>query len=258
MKRTLLIIVGVLIVLALLVAIPIAAAFMGRKPIVDGTVINGIRIVQDGIVSVAVVPVGDGPVMLVDAGNDTEGKAILAELARRGIGPDAVVAIALTHGHADHIGAVRKFPKAQVMALEREVPLVEGREGARGPLLRLMPITATGITVARALHDDEAFDVGDVRVQIIAVPGHTAGSAAYLIGGVLFVGDSADTESDGALRGAPWIFSDSQSDNRASLVSLSQRLKKSGAKVNAIVPAHSAPQTDGQARLDAYVSAQPK
>jgi len=245
---------GVLLVVVVLAGGAIASAFLGRKAVVDGGDIGGTRIVQDGIVSVAVVPVGAGKVMLVDAGNDGEGAAILNELKRRGLGPDAVVAIALTHGHNDHIAAVRKFPGAQVMALDREVALVEGRERAKGPLLRLMPVRPTGITVARPVHDEEVVTVGDVRVQVFAVPGHTAGSAAYLINGVLFVGDSADQNSDGSLRGAPWIFSDSQADNRASLARLNERLKANGFAVDAVVPAHSAAMTDGLARLDAYAA----
>ena len=102
------------------------------------------------------------------------------------------------------------------MALEREVPIVEGREGGRGPMSRLMPVSATGVTVDRALRDGESVMVGEVLVRVYAVPGHTAGSAAYLINGVLLVGDSADAEAGGGLRGAPWIFSDSQDENRAS------------------------------------------
>jgi hydroxyacylglutathione hydrolase len=234
----------------------IASAFLGRKAIVDGAEINGARMVQDGIVSVAVIPVETSTVMLVDAGNDAEGTAILNELARRSLTPDAVVAIALTHGHSDHIAAVRKFPNAQVMALETEVPLVEGRGGARGPLLRMILPRPTGISVSRPLHDEEVVTVGDVRVQVFAVPGHTAGSAAYLINSVLYIGDSADTASDGSMRGSPWIFSDSQAENRASLARLDERLKAGGFGVDAIVPAHSAAMMDGLARLDAYAAAQ--
>lgn len=252
MKRALLIGGGAVLVLVGAVAALIAVTFMGRRPVVDGQEMGGMRIVQDGIVTVAVVPVGPSQVALIDAGNDTEGTALLAELARRQLGPEAVVAILLTHGHADHTGAVRVFPNAEVMALEREVALVEGREGAKGPLLRLMPVSPTGITVRRALHDGESLMVGNTPVRVFAVPGHTAGSAAYLVNGVLFVGDSADADSDGALQGAPWIFSDSQAENRASLVQLSQRLVREGLSVSAIAPAHSGLMTDGLAQLNAF------
>ena len=83
------------------------------------------------------------------------------------------------------------------------------------------------------------------------MPGHTAGSAAYLVNNVLFVGDSADVTSGGVLQGSPWLFSDSQAQNRASLAALAARLKKEGVTVKAIVPAHSGALQDGLPQLDA-------
>src|ERR1700693_1580071 len=110
MKRILKI-VGLVILLLLIVAVgTIASAFIGRQAITDGFEINGIRIVKDGIVSVAVVPVGPGEVALIDAGNDKTGKAILAELSRQHLGPEAVKYILLTHGHPDHTAAIHVFP----------------------------------------------------------------------------------------------------------------------------------------------------
>jgi glyoxylase-like metal-dependent hydrolase (beta-lactamase superfamily II) len=227
---------------------------MGRQSITDGADANGIRIVKDGVVSVAVVPIGEKQVALVDAGNDTSAKAILAELSREQVGPDGVVAILITHGHPDHIGAVAMFPKAQVIALETEAPLIEGREGANGPLPRMFPVKPTGIKVTRPLKDGETFALGQSgpTVRVFAVPGHTQGSAAYLINGVLFMGDAADTKSDGEVIGAPWIFSDSQSQDRASLVALDDRLVRENANVKTIAYAHSGTRNDGLAPLTAY------
>lgn len=239
MKR-LLKIVAVLLLLAVIAVGTLAAAtFLGRASIVDGQDFGGIRVVADGFSSMGLIPIDGRQVVLIDAGNDTTGEAILAELTRRQLGPEAVSTVFLTHGHADHMGAIGLFPKAQVMALEAEVPLIEGREGSRGPLTRLFPVSPTGIKVAKPLQDGDAVAIGDTTIRVYAVPGHTAGSAAYFVNGVLFLGDSADVASDGSLMGAPWVFSDDQAANRASLVRLEQQLAADGAAVLAIVPAHS-------------------
>jgi len=52
-------------------------------------------------------------------------------------------------------------------------------------------------------------------------------------------GDSGDVTSDGAIQGAPWLFSDSQAQNRESLVRLARQLEAEKTTVTAIVPAHS-------------------
>lgn len=239
MKR-LLKFVGVLLAVVILgVGTLFAATFMGRASIVDGQDFGGIRIIADGFSSIGIVPIGNEQVVLIDAGQDAGAAAIRTELARRQLGPESVAAIFLTHGHQDHTGGVLQFPNAEVMALEAEVPLVEGQEGSRGPLTRLFPVRPTGITVTRPLAGGDAITVGDTVVRVYSIPGHTAGSAAYFVNGVLFVGDSADIASDGSLMGAPWIFSDDQAQNRASLVALSQQLSADSATVLAIVPAHS-------------------
>ena len=230
-----------LLVLALLVGVAwlLAVTFLGRRAVRDGQELDRVRIVADGFSSVAVFPLSDGRVALVDAGEDAAGEAILGELSRRRLGPEAVAAILLTHGHPDHTAAIGQFPRAQVMALAAEVPLVEGRAGARGPVPRLFPVSPTGVRVTRVLRDREVLTLGGTAIRVYAVPGHTAGSAAYLVDDVLFVGDSADVATDGSLQGSAWIFSDSQAENRASLVRLEQRLIADGANVTAIVPSHS-------------------
>jgi glyoxylase-like metal-dependent hydrolase (beta-lactamase superfamily II) len=240
MKRFLKIAALVVVVLVLAAGTLLGVTFMGRRPLADGQEVgNGLRVLADGFSGVVMIPVGNRQVALIDAGDDENGDVIKTELTRRQLTPDSVTAILLTHGHPDHIGAVKAFPKAQVMALQAEVALVEGRAGARGPVPRLFPVSPTGIAVTHPLTDGEVVMVGDVPIRVYAVPGHTAGSAAYVVNGALMVGDSADIASDGSLQGSPWLFSDSQSDNRASLVRLGQRLAAEGTTVTAIVPSHS-------------------
>jgi glyoxylase-like metal-dependent hydrolase (beta-lactamase superfamily II) len=245
---------GLVILFCLVAAAGIIAyTFMGRKPLPDGVDLNGIHLVKDGIVSVAVIPLEDGKVALIDSGNDGEGKAVLAELSARRLSPDAVAAIFLTHGHPDHTAGVKLFPKAEVMAMEREVALAEGREAGKGPLNRLMGANPNGTRITHPLHDGETVRLGETVVRAYAIPGHTAGSAAYLVNGVLFLGDAADASGDGKIVGSAWLFSESQSQDRESLAELEQQLKKDSAEVKVIAFAHSGPLYEGLAPLSAFV-----
>src|SRR5512132_2884804 len=129
MKRTLKIVGLLVAVLVVAIVALLAATFMGRQSITDGAEASGIRIVKDGVTSVGVIPVSEREIALVDAGNDKSATAILAELSRRHLGPEAVTTILITHGHPDHTVGVAMFPKAQVISLETEKALVEGRVG---------------------------------------------------------------------------------------------------------------------------------
>ncbi len=242
----------ILLVLGLVVGLLVATfagllawTFSGRLPMVDGFEVGAARIVKDGFVSVAVIDVGDHEVALVDAGNDGAAAPILAELARRGLGPDAVKTILLTHGHGDHIAGLPRFPKAEVIVLAADADLVQGLVGGRGPLPRFLPVRPTGLRATRTVNDGDTVAIGRLQARVFAVPGHTAGSAAWLVDGVLFLGDSADADSEGRLKGSPWLFSDDADQNRASLAALAARLSAGKDEVRAIVFAHSGALTRG-------------
>jgi glyoxylase-like metal-dependent hydrolase (beta-lactamase superfamily II) len=114
-------------------------------------------------------------------------------------------------------------------------------------------VRPTGVRVTRRLRDGEVVTVGTATIRVYAVPGHTAGSAAYLVNDVLFVGDSAQIESDGTLRPAPWLATDDRAQNRASLRRLRERLAADGVRLRAIVAAHSGP-AEGDAALVAFAA----
>jgi hydroxyacylglutathione hydrolase len=210
----------------------------GNTRIVDGaTPAPDVRIIKDGFVDFGVVDVGEGHVVLIDTGNDHEGAALLTELARRRVGPDAVTAIFFTHGHRDHTAGARLCPNAALYALDADVALAEGREGSHGPLTSLVGAKPTGLHV-HGLKDGAVTTVGAKSIRAIATPGHTGGSAAYLVSGVLFLGDSAGMKTDGKLAPSPWVLSDDRARNRASLVALGNMFESEKAAVVAIVPGH--------------------
>jgi glyoxylase-like metal-dependent hydrolase (beta-lactamase superfamily II) len=216
-----------LVVLLLLIAAGSVwySAFGDNSPIADGQQLGvGVETVKDGFVSVFMVDVGPGKVALIDAGKDASGKAILAALARRGLAPASVAAIFLTHGHGDHTAGCKLFPDAAVYALESDVALIGDAAKVNHPL-----------------KDGEVSDVGDVRVETFAVPGHTPGSAVYLARGVLFFGDSAGASKDGAMMKAVRLFSKDSGLNVSSLKALASRLQPRAQEIKALAFAHTGP-----------------
>ncbi len=247
-------IVALAVVMVVIAAVAVVAGpFLSWQRLPEGAQINGMSLVKDGFVSAALVPLSDREVALIDAGNDVQGKALLAELSRRGFSPDDVKVILLTHGHADHIGGIRNFPNAQVMALAAEVDVVEGRSSGGGPIMRFRSPRPTGIHLSRTLHDGEVMPLGPYTVRVFAVPGHTPGCAAYAIGENLFLGDSANQGKDGRLKAAPWIFTASAAQNRKSLVELAHRLT-GDASIKTLVFSHSAPLERGVTPLVEFAS----
>jgi len=205
-----------------------------RAPIAGGFQRGIVEVVQDDFVVVGILNSGEGKVVLIDAGVAEDAGPIMAALKKRGLGPEAVVAILFTHGDFDHTRGALKFPGAQLMALEADVGLVAGKV-SKYPL---KPVRETGITVTRALRDGEVVEVGDLKIEVFAVPGHTPGSAVYLVGGVLFLGDSAGASVDGKLLGGDPQHTVDQELNRQSLLGLASKLETRASEIHLMVPSH--------------------
>src|SRR5262249_21016087 len=156
----------------------------------------------------AVIDLGNGSVALIDAGNDPKAKNILKTLETFQVAPEAVSAIFVTHGHGDHVNGARMFTKATIFALENGVPLIEGHAGGRGTLTRFMPHNPKGLHVGEKLHDGDSVTMGLRKIEVFAVPGHTGGSAVYLVDGALYFGDSAGADKNGNVMRSVTLFSD--------------------------------------------------
>jgi glyoxylase-like metal-dependent hydrolase (beta-lactamase superfamily II) len=181
---------------------------------------------------------GNGTIALVDCTNDKDAKVIVAELESRKLGKDAVKAIFITHGHSDHAAGCAVFPKAEIYAMAAEKDLIEGHAKGSGPITRFFPAKDSGVKVTHPLADGDDVTVGDVHVTAFALPGHTAGSAVYLIDGVLYFGDGASANKDGKVTPPKYLFSDSQAQGIASLKALEQKLEPRAAEIQTLEFAH--------------------
>ncbi|MFL5346073.1 MAG: MBL fold metallo-hydrolase [Hyalangium sp.] len=155
---------------------------------------------------------------LVDAGADPQGKDLLEVLAARGVKPEQVHTVLLTHGHMDHWAAAHLFPHARVLAGPGEAALIRGEypeKSLAGRLTRSMkrpPLPSK----LEEVKDGQELDVDGEKIRVITLPGHTPGSAAYLWRDVLFTGDAL-VHSHKGLTTSPSFFSEDTEEGRESL-----------------------------------------
>jgi glyoxylase-like metal-dependent hydrolase (beta-lactamase superfamily II) len=214
------------------------ASGVDRAVLADGSV--EVILHEPGGVSAYILDLGDGTVALIDSGSEEGAAPLVAALEDRQLGPEDVVAIFLTHGHGDHTSGVSTFPDAQIYALEAELALIAGEVNPTRPLPSFGEPELTGIEVTDILTDGDRIAVGEKEVIVFAVPGHTSGSAAFVFGDTLFLGDAATATSSGTLDNATWIFSENTDENLESLARLVERLDDEAIDVEAIAPSHSA------------------
>lgn len=190
---------------------------------------------------------------LVDTGPDAKAEELLAELKLQGIAPEAVHTILLTHGHEDHWAGAVMFPKAKVMAGPGDGSLVRGERHAIPGLIRFFmhtfgeprpPVPAQ----VEELKGDATLDLDGVAVQAFFIPGHTKGSMAYLVGDVLFTGDSLMARPDGSLDLGPRLFCEDADQNLASLAKLRQ------IPFSRIADGHAGLTIDAKTRAETFLS----
>lgn len=100
-------------------------------------------------------------------------------------------AILLTHGHFDHIGAVKELAAAwnvSVYAAKAEEKLLgSGRLNRAG--FRYGNDERFEVTADVWLEDGDRVTVDELEFTVIATPGHTAGSVCYQCDAYIFSGD---------------------------------------------------------------------
>ena len=126
---------------------------------------------------------------------------ILAQVQKLGLTVDAVL---LTHGHFDHVGAVREIVEATGCKLwMRESDWSQ----IPSPMTTYFyPLANCDFTEVHFCEEDEIIHAGGLTFTVLETPGHTWGSVCYLCGDAMFSGDTLFAGSCGRtdLPGGDW------------------------------------------------------
>ncbi|RSV19012.1 MBL fold metallo-hydrolase [Sphingomonas sp. ABOLG] len=100
------------------------------------------------------------------------------------------IAIVLeTHAHADHLSAA-PFIKAHTGAWIGIGAHIRDVQRIFRPVFAMTDLKTDGSDFDRLFDDGDRFQIGDLTVEVLHVPGHTPADVAYLIGDAAFVGDT--------------------------------------------------------------------
>lgn len=174
----------------------------------------------------------DAGIVVIDLGWIGAERALREGLRRMGATPDDVAAVFLTHSHRDHVGGWRVVRNAPFHLAAGEEALLRGDARHSDLPSRIAakvlgdagPVGPDAIDV-RTFSHDTAFVFGRDTLRAFPVPGHTAGSAAYLLRGVLFVGDALSYSPARGLRPASRVYSEDLARSRESVASLWTRVR---------------------------------
>ena len=216
----------ILITLACILALPVlgVVALVAIREPPDGPRVEaapGVVGIEAGGAYAWIVRTPHGAV-LIDAGLDATGAALIAELKAQRVEPAEVRAILLTHGHPDHYAAAARFEKAAVVIGSDDQAMLRGDRSHYSPFGRVMgallplPPPPGPVTAVRG---GEQLRFDDAVFTVIATPGHSPGSVMYLYRAVLFTGDSLMRKKDGVAI-VPSLFSEDRDRNHASLSAL--------------------------------------
>ena len=111
---------------------------------------------------------------------------VLNEVKKLGL---TVTHVLLTHGHFDHIGGIAALQaegaKVGCLSGEERLAIADNLSESLGEGLEI-----PSFFIDFTLKDGEIMELADLQIKVIATPGHTAGSACYLVANYVFTGDT--------------------------------------------------------------------
>lgn len=115
--------------------------------------------------------------VIVDPGG--AGESILAQCQSMSMTPAAIL---LTHGHFDHVGAVK-----EILARCPDLPVYihPADVGTQEPQLQF-----SGCPLVKPIADGDTLAINGLTISVLHTPGHSPGSVTFRVEDCLFTGDT--------------------------------------------------------------------
>lgn len=124
-----------------------------------------------------------GEAALIDSGTGWATDRLLANIEAAGVLPETVKWLLLTHCHFDHTGGAAELRRRfgwPVAIHAADAPWLEAGDG-RVSAASWYGATLTPCTVDRRLTEGDRIALGGRDIEVIHIPGHSPGSAAFFV-----------------------------------------------------------------------------
>lgn len=189
---------------------------------------------------------GHGHVALVDVGSFSMRKGLIEQLAKRGLEPQDVTEVILTHSHYDHSLNWILFRHAQIVIGARELAWSLNEPWGEGPVPELYMRELENWPTLHPVAAEQEFMPG---FRACAAPGHTPGHLVYVLEGkesdAIFTGDAAKNRAELLARKGDATYDAALST--ASIERIWQLWKRRPGSV--LVPGHDLPMTQKDGRI---------
>ncbi len=152
---------------------------------------------EDGIPakghSMTYLIVGEEGAVLVDPGRGTAHDEVMAFIRSHDLEPKDVKWALLTHAHLDHTGGAHLVQDEGIPVACSDFTAMAVREAEIDMICKKKHHPEVVCHVDRVLKDGDVLNVGNIRVETVEIPGHTAGCLCFLVeteeGRTVFTGD---------------------------------------------------------------------
>lgn len=159
--------------------------------------------------------------IVIDAGSDAG--LVKQEMEQMSIDRHRVKDVFLTHTDYDHVASITLFPNATIYMSEQEEQMIDGSTTRQFLKKNSLPKLSSSNKII-CLPDNAIIDLCKHKVRMIWAPGHTKGSAMYVVDGkYLFTGDAFKAE-DGRILVHPYTMDKKQAQE--TIHSIKDELKK--------------------------------